>query len=99
MNRVMQMLGLAMRAGYVVTGEERIIRSIRSDESKLVFIATDAGKNTKKTLVDKARTYNVPIIQVFDRHTLGKAIGKGDRVAVAVNEAGFAAQLLKLSQL
>lgn len=99
MNRAMQLLGLAMRAGYVVTGEERVLRSIRSDEANLVLIATDAGKNTRKTLVDKARTYDVPIIHRFDRHTLGKAIGKGDRVAVAVNEAGFAAQLLKLSQL
>ena len=99
MNRVTQMRGLAMRAGCIVTGEERVIQSIRSGKAKLVFIASDAGKNTKKAISDKSRTYEVPVVNKFDRQTLGQAIGKGERVTVAVNESGFADQLLKLSQL
>lgn len=99
MERVTQMLGLAMRAGCVVTGEERVVQSIRSGQAKLVFIANDAGKNTYKKLSDKASSYEVPVLKSFDRQTLGKAIGKGERVTAAVTEAGFAAQLFKLSQL
>lgn len=97
MNRATQLLGLAMRAGCVVTGEERVLQAIRRGQASLVFIATDAGKNTKKTLSDKARYYGVPVLTSFDRATLGHAIGKGERVAVAVTDNGFAKQLLKLS--
>jgi len=39
----------------------------------------------------------VPVVTSFDRATLGHAIGKGERVAVAVTDNGFANQLLKLS--
>lgn len=99
MKQVTQMLGLAMRAGCVVTGEERVVQTIRSGQAKLVLIANDAGFNSHKKLTDKSRYYEVPLLNHFDRQTLGHALGKGERVAVAVTDKGFAAQLLKLSQL
>lgn len=98
-NQLTQMLGLAMRAGFVVTGEERVVQSIRSGQAKLVFIANDAGFNTNKKLTDKASYYDVPLLNHLDRRTLGHALGKGERVAVAVIDHGFAGKLLKLSQL
>lgn len=99
MKRITQMLGLAMRAGCVVTGEERVVQKIRSGQAKLVLIANDAGFHTKKKLTDKTNYYDVPLLNYFDRRTLGQALGKGERVTVAVTDTGFAAQLLKLSQL
>lgn len=98
MNPVTQLLGLAMRAKCVVTGEERVVQSIRAGKAKLVFVAKDGGKRTKKKLFDKANTYGVPLIDHLNRTTLGHAVGKGERVAVAVIEPGFAAKLLDLSK-
>lgn len=97
MNRTMQMLGLAMRAGCVVTGEDRVAASVRSREAKILFIASDASRHQAKKMNEKARHYGIPVVSTFDRYTLGRAIGKGERVYVAVTEAGFAKQLVNLS--
>lgn len=99
MKRFTQLLGLAMRAGYIVTGEERVVQKIRSGQADLVLIASDASKNTAKKLTDKSSYYKVPHLNCLDRQTLGQALGYGERVAVAVTNKGFATQLLKLSQL
>lgn len=48
MNKFLQLLGLAMRAGKVVSGEELVIREIRSGKAQLVILAEDAKKHGKK---------------------------------------------------
>ena len=56
-DRLLNMLGLAMRAGKLVTGEEAVVKEIRSQNAKLVFVAQDAGKNTHKKIQDKSTYY------------------------------------------
>ena len=46
--KVMNLMGLAMRAGKLITGEELTIAEIRKQKAKLVFVATDASENTRK---------------------------------------------------
>lgn len=88
-------LGLAMRAGKLVTGEEMVIDAVRSGEAKLVIVAEDASDNTYKKINDKCSYYHVPIHQIGRREQLGSSIGKEARVAIAVTDAGFARMLLK----
>ena len=45
--KALNLLGLAMRAGKLVTGEELTLKDIRAQKVNLVFIASDAGKNTQ----------------------------------------------------
>lgn len=54
MNRALSQLGLAMRAGKVVTGDEIVLKAIRSSEAKLVILAGDASDNTKKSSATNA---------------------------------------------
>ncbi|WP_054949867.1 L7Ae/L30e/S12e/Gadd45 family ribosomal protein [Numidum massiliense] len=99
MKQLTNMLGLAMRAGYIVSGEEQVVQKMRRGQARLVFLASDAGMQTAKKITDKAATNCVPVLRLLDRGQLGGAIGKGERVVVALTEVGFARQLLKLSQL
>ncbi len=46
--KAMNLMGLAMRAGKLITGEELTIAEIRKQKAKLVFVATDASENTRK---------------------------------------------------
>ncbi|BAL61920.1 ribosomal protein L7A family [Melissococcus plutonius DAT561] len=46
--KILNLLGLATKAGKIVTGEELTIKDIRNQKTALVFIAKDASKNTKK---------------------------------------------------
>ncbi|MEX2105033.1 MAG: YlxQ family RNA-binding protein [Bacilli bacterium] len=95
-NKLTQWLGLAMRAGKVISGEELVIKAIRSNQAKVVVLSNDASHNTAKQIKDKSHTYNVHIIPIEDRYVLGNAIGKDQRVVVAITDAGFAKQIKQL---
>ncbi|GAA0395236.1 L7Ae/L30e/S12e/Gadd45 family ribosomal protein [Paenibacillus motobuensis] len=90
MSKMLSRLGLAMRAGKLVTGDEIVMKAIRSEEAKLVIVAGDASNNTHKKFRDKCGTYNVPLIIGPDRIRLGSSIGKPERVVIALTDQGFA---------
>ncbi|WP_027414644.1 YlxQ family RNA-binding protein [Aneurinibacillus terranovensis] len=96
MNKVEQMLGLAMRARKVLTGEETIVKAVRQGEVRLVILSNDASGNTRKKIMDKCTYYHVPCVLYGDRVTLGSALGKEQRVAVGVTDAGFAKKIGQL---
>lgn len=95
-NNYLNMIGLAHRARKCSTGEDTITKDIQASRAKLVLIANDIGPQTRKKLMDKCRSYDVPFIEVDDRATLGHAIGKHERVAVAILDAGFAKKIKSL---
>ncbi|MNE14326.1 putative ribosomal protein YlxQ [compost metagenome] len=95
MSKVFSSLGLAMRAGKLVTGDEIVLKSIRSSEAKLVIVAKDASANTHKKFRDKCRTYKVPLLIGFDRERLGTSVGKPERVILALTDQGFADMIRK----
>src|SRR5690625_1966797 len=97
MNRnYLNIVGLAYRARKCVTGEDTIVQHIRNKNVKLVLIANDISEQTKKKYTDKCKTFHVPYIEVDDRVTLGNAIGKSARVAIAILDEGFATKLQSL---
>ncbi|WP_438448263.1 YlxQ family RNA-binding protein [Gorillibacterium sp. sgz5001074] len=89
-NNWLSTLGLAMRAGKIVTGDDTVMKAVRSGEAKLVLLASDAAANAQKKYRDKCSFYNVPLIEQGSRFELGSAIGKVERVVLAVTDAGFA---------
>ncbi|MCU9612065.1 YlxQ family RNA-binding protein [Caldibacillus lycopersici] len=89
-------LGLANRAGKIVTGEELVVKEIQKQRVKLVLIANDASENTMKKIQDKCNYYHVPVKVVSDRYTLGESIGKHARVVIAIMDDGFSKKLLTM---
>ena len=92
----MSLLGLANRARKLISGEELVVKEIRSGKAKLVLLAEDASKNTEKKISDKCAYYQIPLKRVENRSLLGQAIGKEARVVVAVLDEGFAQKLRTL---
>jgi ribosomal protein L7Ae-like RNA K-turn-binding protein len=98
-HKALSLLGMAMRAGKLVTGDETVLKSVQQGKAKLVIAAGDASDNTKKKFRDKCATYNVKLVEAFDRITIGDAIGKSERVLIAVTDAGFSKSIIQsLSQ-
>lgn len=89
-------LGLANRAGKVISGEETVIRAVRQQKACLVLLSMDASDRTKKTIKNKCQSYDVPLRLVSDRESLGNAIGQPARVIVALTDHGFGRQLKQL---
>ncbi|MDG5788991.1 YlxQ family RNA-binding protein [Evansella sp. AB-P1] len=85
----LNMLGLASRARKLVTGEELVIKAIQKQKVHLVIVSEDASINTKKKVSDKCTFYNIPYIIKGDRGTLGRAIGKDERVIIGIEDKGF----------
>lgn len=92
----LNLLGLAYRARKCSLGEETIVKDIQQKRAKLVLIANDIGPQTKKKMTDKCKTYDIPFVIVDDRDVLSHAIGKSQRVAIAILDEGFATKLKSL---
>ena len=69
-------LGLAKRAGAVISGTELVVRSIQKKKAVHVFISADASEGTVKKLCDKAAFYQVPATKTeLSMSDLGKCVG------------------------
>jgi ribosomal protein L7Ae-like RNA K-turn-binding protein len=95
--KILNFLGLVMRAGKIITGESLVIEAIQARKAKLVFLASDSGVSTSKKVTDKAKFYEIEIIDLFTSDELSQAIGKARKV-LAVSDKGFAENLMKLSK-
>lgn len=87
------MLGLAMKAGKIASGEFMTEKSVKSFRAHLVIVAGDASANTKKQFTDMCAYYRVPIVVFGTKEGLGAALGKELRASLAVNDEGFAKAL------
>ncbi|WP_159721915.1 YlxQ-related RNA-binding protein [Enterococcus sp. CSURQ0835] len=93
--KALNLLGLAMRAGKLITGEELTVNEIRRGRVYLTLVASDASENTKKKLADKSTFYQTPYHAGFTQSELSGAIGKPRKV-IGVTDAGFAKKLRTL---
>ncbi|ENH96548.1 hypothetical protein J416_10281 [Gracilibacillus halophilus YIM-C55.5] len=94
--RHLQLIGIANRAGKCTFGEEQIVKQIQANRSKLILIAEDIGKQTRKKLIDKSVSYHIPYRVIEDRNTLSHAVGKQGRVAISIDDEGFRDKLISL---
>ena len=96
MDRLLSLLGIAQKAGKIVSGGFLCEKAIKSREAKLVIIAEDAQKNTVSTISNKCTFYHIPYSFYGVKETLGHAIGKQERSCVAVMDQGLADSITKL---
>ncbi len=94
-NKVLSLLGLAMRGRNLVSGETGTLEAVKTGKAMIVIIAEDASANTKKLFHDKCSFYEVPIYEYGTKEVLGRAIGKDIRSSLAVCDAGLADAVVK----
>ena len=94
-NKILSLLGIAMRGRNLVSGEFQTLEAIRKGSAMLVIIAEDASNNTKKLFTDKCSYYHIPIRYYGTGEELGRAIGKDLRSSLGVCDAGLADAIVK----
>lgn len=87
---VLQLLGLAQRAGAVKSGEFMTENTIKDGKSFLCIVASDASDNTKKQFEDMCKYFKVPYIAYGTKESLGHAIGKEFRASLCVTNENLA---------
>lgn len=94
MDKLLGMIGLSRRAGKVSVGADRCTNSIKNGNAKLVLLADDASKNTKKEIKNSCVYYNIRCIEYSDKLTLGNSVGIGECGTLSVNDDNFAKAIL-----
>lgn len=91
---VMQLLGLARRAGAVAPGIEAVRQAIRRGEARVVLFAGDASPAQLDKIARTLNERSIPVVTLGDREMLGAAVGLAPLSAVAVTNASLAEQVV-----
>ena len=86
-------LGLAQKAGKIVSGDFAVKSALKSGTVKLLVVAEDTAPNSKKELCYLAEQAGVPVVELLTRWELGGDLGKGQRAAAAITDSNFASML------
>ena len=95
-NKVYSMIGLAMKAGKLTSGEFSVEHAVKAGKAALVIVSETASENTKKKFQNMCTYYEVPLYFFGEKETLGHAMGKEFRASVSVEDAGFAKSMAGL---
>ena len=83
-NKILSLLGLAMRGRKIASGEFQVIDAVRKGSAMLVIVSEDASANTRKLFSNKCSFYEVPCYIYGTKEELGRAIGKDLRSSIGV---------------
>ena len=95
MNKLYGMIGLCARAGKLITGEEAVIKLIRSGKAKIVFLDECTAQNGKKSITDACEYYNVRLAILPDG-AVGTYSGRYGRMSAATADDSFGDRMLDM---
>ena len=88
-NKILSLIGLAMKSGNVVSGEFMTEKAVKSGQAFLVIISSEASDNTRKKFSNMCEFYQVPYYVFGTKEELGHYMGKEMRASLAITDAGF----------
>lgn len=91
LEKSLRMIGMATRAGKVISGAELVLSAYKEDKIKLIILAKDIKENTAKEF----ENLDVPVIYLGDKELLGKMTGKEIRSVAGITDSNFAEVILK----
>ena len=94
-NKAYGMIGMAMKAGKLASGEFATEKAVKSGKAALVIVSESASENTKKKFRNMCEYYEVPVYFFGSKEELGHAIGKEFRASLAVLDPGLAKAIEK----
>ncbi len=97
-SKFLSMLGLAKRAGALITGTDLVTKTLPSGRIRLVMYAENSSQNTEKKITDKCKFYGIRCVKIaYTGEDVAHAIGKLSSVcAIGVCDENFSGQLLTL---
>ena len=93
--RVLNLIGLATKAGKTVSGEFSTERAVKSGKAYMVIVSEEASDNTRKKFANMCTYYQVPIWIFGKKDELGHSMGKELRASIAVLDEGFVKAMVK----
>ena len=94
-DKIFSMIGLAQKAGKVVSGESNCEKEIKRGKSKLLIMAVDCSENTRESFRNMCALRGIDMIEIGTKEVLGKCIGKEYRAVLAVTDENFAKAIIR----
>lgn len=94
--KILNLIGLATKAGKTASGEFMTEKSIKAGKASLVIVSEEASDNTRKMFTNMCTYYEVPIYFFGKKNELGHAMGKEMRASLAIVDHGLAKAVVKL---
>jgi len=92
---MLALLGLARKAGQLVSGDMACREALQRRHVHLLILANDAANRTKRFYIEEAKRAGIPLMETaISKAALGHAIGSPDRAVIVVCHPGFAKGLL-----
>ncbi len=95
-DKLLGMLGLAVRAGKVSFGVFMTEKLVEEGKARLVIAASDIGASNKRRLEAKCSHAGVRIIYYSNKENLSRAVGRENTPAVGIKDEGFTEAIVKI---
>ncbi len=96
MDKVLNLIGLAQKAGRLAVGEEPTGAAARARDARLILVAADAAENSVRRVRHFADAGQCLWCRIgADKAALGRAVGRSSCAMLAVTDIGFAEAIAK----
>lgn len=96
MDKILNLIGLAKKAGRLAVGEEPTGAAARARDARLILVAADAAENSIRRVRHFADAGQCLWCRIgADKDALGRAVGRTSCAMVAVMDIGFAEAIAK----
>ncbi len=89
--KLLNLLGLCQKAGYLVSGYDSVIAEMRKGRLKIVFVASDSSSKTIDNFKKKCFFYHIPVNFEYSGDELSASIGRNRRIIALNNDKMYAA--------
>ena len=86
---VYRMLGLCMKAGRLLSGNEQVSEGIRKRQGVLLVLTEDCSERTRDEYTRACERAHISIKIFGTKERLGQALGKGVRTCALITDKGF----------
>jgi len=94
MSNTLGILGIAKKAGLLELGEDQSGIAARGNKARVLLTASDAAENTQRRINNFAEKAQIPhLVLPHTKEELGGALGINYCAAVAITDAGIAANI------
>jgi uncharacterized protein len=93
--RCLGLIGLARRAGVLVTGFEKTREALRAGRAGIVLAARDGAADGRAKLAALAAVGSVPVVALLDSDELSATLGREGVVHAALAAGGMAERLMR----
>ena len=97
MDKIYGILGIAAKAGKILSGFDSIQEGIQKQQVNLVIVAQDASEKTKKEIRFICDKYGISYITWGNIEENSHAIGKVNRAIIGICDSGLANRFLELT--